>query len=277
MRTYRNEEEWIFKTHPTIQSAISIFHVTFFGGHVSGFGQFCWTVVEHSSVELCVLSASSNLISLIFSLHHSVQLKVACKDHTHLQSIWNDTCDYTWLNTVNYAFIESICIPLGTGSGMVIPVSSLCCWKTEGWCCLFLLFLPSLLFKALLALKPPTPSSERDTDDTLKEFKAEIHSEQECDNWERREGRVLPVKGLRHSYAIFFFCLFACQDRQRDGDILWGGGGVRVSPLMDLITVGTFNDHCCTFNEIQHQTCIYFVHAKGKGGFLRGVLMHYYK
>lgn len=67
---------------------------------------------------------------------------------------------------MNYAFTKSICIPSGTGSGMVIPVSSLCCCKTEGSWCLFLLFLPSLLFKALLALKSPTPSSERGAQET---------------------------------------------------------------------------------------------------------------
>ena len=96
------------------------------------------------------------------------------------------------LITVNYAFIECICIPLGTGSGMATPVSSLCCWKTEGWCCLFLLFLPSLLFKALLALKShPWVRSAGDTDDTLKEYK-----QGGPQGWERREGRVLLVKGL---------------------------------------------------------------------------------
>ena len=71
------------------------------------------------------------------------------------------------LITMNYAFTKSICIPAGTGSGMVIPVSSLCCWKTGGLWCLFLLFLPSLLFKALLALESPTPSSERGAQERL--------------------------------------------------------------------------------------------------------------
>lgn len=70
------------------------------------------------------------------------------------------------LITMNYAFTKKICIPSGTGSGMVIPVSPLRCSKTEGLWCLFLLFLPSLLFKALLALKSPTPSSERGAQET---------------------------------------------------------------------------------------------------------------
>lgn len=70
------------------------------------------------------------------------------------------------LITMNYCFTKRICIPSGTGSGMVIPVSPLRCSKTEGLWCLFLLFLPSLLFKALLALKSPTPSSERGAQET---------------------------------------------------------------------------------------------------------------
>lgn len=36
------------------------------------------------------------------------------------------------LITMKYDVTKSICIPSGTGSGMVIPVSSVCCWKTEG-------------------------------------------------------------------------------------------------------------------------------------------------
>lgn len=76
-------------------------------------------------------------------------------NHQHCH--WNPV---SRLITMNYAFTKSICIPAGSGSGMVIPVSCLCCWKTEGLWCLFLLFLPSLLFKALLELKSPTPSSE---------------------------------------------------------------------------------------------------------------------
>lgn len=71
------------------------------------------------------------------------------------------------LITMNNAFTKSMCVPWGTGSGMVIPVSSLCCCKTEGLWCLFLLFLPALLFKALLALKSPTPLSERGAQKTL--------------------------------------------------------------------------------------------------------------
>lgn len=76
---------------------------------------------------------------------------------------------------MNYTFTKSISIPAGTGSGMVIPGSSLCFWKTEGLWCLFLLFLPSL---CVIQSSPGTrvthtlqwARSEGETDDTLKEF-----------------------------------------------------------------------------------------------------------
>lgn len=49
---------------------------------------------------------------------------------------------------------------------------------------------------------PEWARSTGDTDDTLKEFKAQRHSLQECDNWGRWEGRVPLVKGLWHSYDV---------------------------------------------------------------------------
>lgn len=58
---------------------------------------------------------------------------------------------------------------------MVIPVSSLCCWKTEGLWCLFLLFLPSLCVIQSSSGTRVTHTlqwarSAGKTDDTLKEF-----------------------------------------------------------------------------------------------------------
>lgn len=70
------------------------------------------------------------------------KLKAPNKPHSSINS--GTQSQLSRLITMNYAFTKSICIPAGTGSGMVIPVSSLCFKKTEGLWCLFLLFLPSL-------------------------------------------------------------------------------------------------------------------------------------
>lgn len=81
------------------------------------------------------------------------------------------------LITMKYDVTKSICIPSGTGSGMVIPVSSVCCWKTEGlWGFFSFLFLPSLSFcysKLSWHSSHPRPpvSEEFWRYDTLGEFK----------------------------------------------------------------------------------------------------------
>lgn len=101
----------------------------------------------------------------------------------------------------NYGVTKSICIPSGTGSGMVIPVSPLRCWKTEGLWSLFLLFLPSLCYSKLSwhSSHPHPPEFGRDWWHpwAVQEEKREW----ECVKVERQENEVV-VKRLLHFYEI---------------------------------------------------------------------------
>lgn len=98
------------------------------------------------------------------------------------------------LITMNYAFTKSICIPAGTGSGMVIPVSSLCFEKTEGLWCLFLLFLPS---PSVIQSSPGTQVTHtlqwarraEESDETLKEFKKRSTQSESVIRWRDKRMR----------------------------------------------------------------------------------------
>lgn len=87
---------------------------------------------------------------------------------------------------------KSICIPAGTGSGMVIPVSSLCCWKAEG----LVELIPFISPLSVIQSSPGTQvthtlqwaASAGEADDTLKRV-------QEERSWER--GRAIRCRDKR--------------------------------------------------------------------------------